>query len=148
MNNINKYALVLGGCGRASRFTVHKLLNDGYTVVIVDNLSCSKHPKDWVDYPDMWENEKLVFYEEDVIKFMNDENMFTLVTWDVVIQRAKIKSPNYVEEVTTNTIIDATFFRWLNRLQNKPRVIIANQESQIARDLTVHLQIPFAPVFP
>jgi len=144
----NKFALVFGGCGRRSRGTVQKLINDNYTVVIVDDLSQSKHPKDWDDYPNLWNNERLVFYEEDVVKFMNEENMFSLLNWHVVIQRAKMKSQDFVEEVTTNTIIDATFFRWINRLSQKPKVIIANQESQLSRDLTRHLQLPFDPTFP
>ena len=56
--------LVTGGTGYIGSHTCVELLDAGYEVVIIDNLSNSK--KEVVDYIEKITNKKVKFYEEDV----------------------------------------------------------------------------------
>ena len=147
MENLKK-AIVFGGCGKRSRKTIHSLLENEYLVVIIDDLSHSQHPKNWPPEENVWDHKNLVFYEEDMIKFMNEENMFDLVHWDVVIHRAKVSHlDNHADELIANTLLDAHFFKWVRKMDKIPAVIITNQNTQVSRDLTRLLQLPFQPTF-
>ncbi len=46
--NMGKTALVTGGCGFVGRHITKRLLNDGYEVWIVDDLSTGQHPDSWI----------------------------------------------------------------------------------------------------
>jgi len=145
MENLKK-AIIFGGCGKRARPSISKLLNEDYVVVVVDNLSHSKHPKDWHTPDDtIWKNKNFVFYEEEAFKFMNEENMFSLMHWDTVIHRAKKHCDNQVEELIANTLLDAKFFDWILKLDKRPNIIATSQNTQIARDVTRLLQLPFQP---
>ena len=56
--------LVTGGCGYIGSHTCVELLESGYEVVIVDNLSNSK--EDVIDKIETITNKKVTFYKEDV----------------------------------------------------------------------------------
>lgn len=147
MENLKK-AIVFGGCGRRSRKTIRSLLDDHYMVVIVDNLIHSEHPQNWPKEENVWEHKNLVFYEEEAVNFMTEENMFSLIDWDVIIHRAKVAyQDNHVDELITNTIIDAHFFKWVRKLNKIPPIIITNQNTSISRDLTRLLELSFQPKF-
>ena len=82
--------LVTGGTGYIGSHTCVELLNDGYEVVIVDNLSNSK--KDVVDKIKEITNKDVTFYEGDVCdkKLMN--KIFDTENIDAVIHFAGYKA--------------------------------------------------------
>lgn len=82
--------LVTGGCGYIGSHTVVELLNDGYDVVIVDNLSNSK--KEVVDVINKITSKKVKFYEEDVCKSEVLDKIFKKEKIDAVIHFAGLKA--------------------------------------------------------
>ena len=75
--------LVTGGTGYIGSHTCVELLDAGYEVVIIDNLSNSK--KEVVDYIEKITNKKVKFYEEDVQnkdalrKIFNENNIDAVI---------------------------------------------------------------------
>ena len=133
----SKNALVLGGCGRRGQKLTKKLIDEGYRVVIVDNISNGKHPSKWDNELSCWESPFLIFYEEDVVDFLTKygQNMFFQgINWDLVMHFAKIPFGDCaLRELVTNTLLDAHVFNWILSLPNKPNVITPKY-TQFSRD--------------
>jgi len=51
MNSEARPALVTGGCGFVGRHVTRRLLAEGYTVWLVDDLSSGRHPDGWLPFP-------------------------------------------------------------------------------------------------
>jgi nucleoside-diphosphate-sugar epimerase len=134
---MGKNALIIGGCGRRGKLSATKLIKDGYFVVLLDNLISGSDPKEW----DCWDSQNLVFYCEDAVKFLTDpDHIFINTQWDIVMQFAKIKSVDVIEETTTNNIIDGYFFKWWSGLAyNKPQ-LISPMYSLVAQELMRHIE--------
>ena len=82
--------LVTGGCGYIGSHTCVELLDNGYEVVIVDNLSNSK--REVVDKIKEITNKDLIFYEEDVRNQELMEDIFERENIDAVIHFAGYKA--------------------------------------------------------
>lgn len=82
--------LVTGGTGYIGSHTCVELLNNGYEVVIVDNLSNSK--KDVVDKIKSITNKDVTFYEGDVCNKELMDSIFTHENIDAVIHFAGYKA--------------------------------------------------------
>ena len=82
--------LVTGGCGYIGSHTCVELLNSGYEVVIVDNLSNSK--KDVIDKIKEITNKDVVFYEGDVCDRELMDKIFSSNQIDAVIHFAGYKA--------------------------------------------------------
>ncbi len=82
--------LVTGGCGYIGSHTCVELLDDGYDVVIVDNLSNSK--RDVVDKIEKITKKKVKFYEEDLCNYDKLDKIFEKEKIDAVIHFAGFKA--------------------------------------------------------
>ncbi len=82
--------LVTGGCGYIGSHTCVELLESGYEVVIVDNLSNSK--ADVIDKIKIITNKDVKFYQEDVCDKDALEHIFTNEKIDAVIHFAGLKA--------------------------------------------------------
>ncbi len=82
--------LVTGGCGYIGSHTCVELLESGYEVVIVDNLSNSQ--ADVVDKIKTITNKDVKFYQEDVCDKKDLEHIFTNEQIDAVIHFAGLKA--------------------------------------------------------
>lgn len=82
--------LVTGGCGFIGSHTCVELLESGYEVVIVDNLSNSK--KDVVNKIETITNKKVSFYEVNVCDFKELDKIFEAEQIDAVIHFAGYKA--------------------------------------------------------
>lgn len=82
--------LVTGGCGYIGSHTCCELLDSGYEVVIVDNLSNSK--KDVIDKIEKITGKNVTFYENDVCDRNALESIFEKEKIDAVIHFAGFKA--------------------------------------------------------
>ena len=82
--------LVTGGTGFIGSHTCVELLNNGYDVVIIDNLSNSK--KEVVSYIEKITNKKIKFYENDVCDKNALEKIFSENKIDAIIHFAGYKA--------------------------------------------------------
>ena len=82
--------LVTGGCGYIGSHTCVELLENGYDVIVVDNLSNSK--RDTVDKIEKITNKKILFYEGDVQDKILLEKIFTENKIEAVIHFAGYKA--------------------------------------------------------
>ena len=82
--------LVTGGTGYIGSHTCVELLDAGYEVIIIDNLSNSK--KEVVDYIEKITNKKVKFYEEDVKNKEALRKIFNENNIDAVIHFAGYKA--------------------------------------------------------
>lgn len=82
--------LVTGGCGYIGSHTSVELLNNGYDIVIIDNLSNSK--KDVIDKIKEITKKDFKFYEADVCDKNTLEKIFTENKIDAVIHFAGYKA--------------------------------------------------------
>ena len=82
--------LVTGGCGYIGSHTCVELLNEGYNVIIVDNLSNSK--EEVISKIETITNKKVKFYENDVCDYNALEKIFSKEKIDAVIHFAGFKA--------------------------------------------------------
>ena len=82
--------LVTGGCGYIGSHTCVELLESGYDVVVVDNLSNSK--EDVIDKIKTITNKKVKFYKEDVCNYDAMDKIFEKEKIDAVIHFAGFKA--------------------------------------------------------
>lgn len=82
--------LVTGGCGYIGSHTCVELLNEGYDVVVVDNLSNSR--EDVIDKIEKITGKKVTFYKEDVCNVDAIDKIFSLEKVDAVIHFAGYKA--------------------------------------------------------
>ena len=82
--------LVTGGLGFIGSHTVVELLNEGYEVVVIDNLSNASI--DVIDKIKKITGKDIIFYEEDVCNIEALEKIFTENQIDAVIHFAGFKA--------------------------------------------------------
>lgn len=82
--------LVTGGCGYIGSHTCVELLDSGYDVVVVDNLSNSK--EDVIDKIETITNKKVKFYKEDICNKEKMNEIFDKEGIDAVIHFAGFKA--------------------------------------------------------
>ncbi len=156
-----KVTMVTGGCGFVGRHLTAKLISNGHSIWIVDDLSTGKHPDQWLEgYADRqvlseetvkyrMKGQTVIFTHSDLIpllyKLQLPEQLrqatgitsigdaFHLAS--VVGGRAKIEGDPI--EVAIDLAIDAAFFRWVVRnRQIVGRVLYASSSAAYP----VHLQ--------
>lgn len=82
--------LVTGGCGYIGSHTCVELLNEGYDVVVVDNLFNSK--EDAIDKIKEITGKSVTYYNEDVCNYEAMDKIFSLEKVDAVIHFAGYKA--------------------------------------------------------
>lgn len=100
--------LVTGGTGFIGSHTCVELLDAGYDVVIVDNLSNSK--KEVVSYIEKITGKKVAFYENDVCD--KKESIFKYLNLDMsddvfdrLINKYNLEASNYLVDLLYEAII-------------------------------------------
>jgi len=154
----DKPVLITGGCGFVGRHLVARLLNDGASLFIVDNLSTGKHPDSWL--MELWPydireeissskhvyrkgNQEMTFIKQDALKFFTNaidgeqtpefSDVFHLAS--IVGGRTLIDGDPLL--VSFDLAIDATLFLWATRFPKKfARIMYASSSAAYP----VHLQ--------
>lgn len=139
-----KSHLVTGGCGFVGRHLVNRLIKQGKSIWIIDDLSTGLHPTKWLPekfrliqhqanvYIYQNKKQKITFVKDDAIRFFSQQlglgnftrahhlpnfsNVFHLAS--VVGGRAKIEGNPMA--VAIDLAIDASFFLWAT--QNKQKI--------------------------
>jgi nucleoside-diphosphate-sugar epimerase len=117
-------ALVKGGCGFVGRHFVNALVQRGYHVDVVDNLSTGLHPSVWPGHLRV-PGSSISFHHvdfRDYVKEATEAGELVLHLAAVVGGRLKIEGDPLA--VATDLAIDATFFNWIVQLQHRPRKVI------------------------
>ena len=120
-----KEALITGGCGFVGRHFARRLLDDGWRVTVVDDLSTGIAPRNWAFQSNFSVN--LSFELSDVRTWMK---VSQASEWDLVIHCAAIVGGRAKIEgdplgVATDLAIDADFFNWVVKTKGlaNPKVI-------------------------
>jgi len=130
-------ALVTGGCGFVGRHFVKALVQRGYHVVVVDNLSTGLHPAAWPLHLRVPES-SITFHHadfRDYAKEAREADDLVLHLAAVVGGRLKIEGDPLA--VATDLAIDATFFNWVVQLQRRPTRVVYFSSSAA---YPIHLQ--------
>ncbi len=109
--------LVTGGCGFVGRHLVNRLIERGFFVYIVDDLSVGKFPDEWLT------GNNYQFINEDVIKLFKGNPDFP--SFKYVFHLASIVGGRSLIEgnpikVATDLAIDSIFLNWV--AENKEKV--------------------------
>lgn len=115
-----KRVLVLGGCGFVGRAFTRRLLNDGWHVTVVDDLSAGQHPNAWLS-----DAEDFAFYEHDArhISSLYNADSFDLIFHCAAVVGGRLKIDGDPLAVAIDLEIDASFFRWVVHARPAPLVI-------------------------
>ncbi len=113
---MSERALVTGGCGFVGRHVAVALLERGYAVTVVDDLSTGIHPRRWpanLARP-IEEASGFEFIETDVRSFVRSSD----ADFDLVVHLAAVVGGRLVIEsspllVATDLAIDADLFNWM-----------------------------------
>lgn len=120
-------ALVTGGCGFVGRRFVRRLLQSGYRVTVVDDLSTGLTPQQWPDFlrPTKAEGRNLVFHRAD---FRNYAKV-AAADFDLIVHLAAVVGGRMMIEgdplaVATDLAIDATLFNWVVKNSRPGRKVL------------------------
>lgn len=116
-----KRALVTGGCGFVGRPLVRRLVDLGYHVTIIDDLSSGTHPEQWIQI-----DANYTFYASDVRNFFREDSQWN---FDIVFHCAAVVGGRLTIDgdpirVATDLSIDADFFNFLVRQRKRPEKIV------------------------
>jgi len=119
-------ALVSGGCGFVGRHFVKWLLQHGYRVTVVDNLSTGLTPEKWPAHVSVSH-----CHQDDVTFHLVDFRDFTKevsADYDLIVHLAAVVGGRMTIEgdplsVATDLAIDATFFNWVVKQRSMPRKV-------------------------
>lgn len=149
----NKPILVTGGCGFVGRHLIKKLLAEGESLWIVDNLSTGIDPKHWL--PPEWEeatpqktsaprafhkgSQTLLFLETNALTFFEDQiakkTSVAIPHFSDVYHLASIVGGRSLIDgdpllVAYDLAIDALFFAWVTRFpEHVERVLYASSSA-------------------
>lgn len=128
--------LLLGSNGFVGRHFAKRLLDDGHTVVGVDNLSSGIELYDWMFKPNGWSDKtrsvpNLQLMISDVRAWFpaaGPGSLWSAIHYDLIIHCAavvggRIKIENDPLAVATDLAIDADFFNWLAACKTKAKII-------------------------
>ncbi len=121
--------LVTGGMGFVGRHFAKRLLGDGHTVTIVDNMVSGVPREEWMFQPNSLENLQLMF--TDCRTFFTSappgslwsSSRFDLVIHCAAIVGGRIKIEEDPLAVATDLSIDSEFFHWVTQAKPMPKVV-------------------------
>lgn len=116
-----KRALVTGGCGFVGRALVRRLVEFGYFVYIVDDLSSGQHPDQWIQI-----DANYAFRHLDARRFFREDyqHQFDLVFHCAAVVGGRLTIDGDPIRVATDLSIDAEFFNFLVRQRHRPEKIV------------------------
>lgn len=116
-----KRVLISGGCGFVGRRLVNRLVDLGYTLTIIDDLSTGTHPERWISI-----DANYTFYKQDVRRFFREDSQwkFDLVFHCAAVVGGRLKIDNDPIAVAADLSIDAEFFNWAVRQQVRPQKLV------------------------
>ena len=128
--------LVTGGCGFIGRHFAKRLLDDGHTVAIIDNMYSGVELYDWMFRPNGWDektrsvpNLQLMigdcrsFFATAVPGSLWSSSRFDLIIHCAAIVGGRMKIEDDPLEVATDLAIDSEFFRWVTASKSMPKVV-------------------------
>lgn len=128
--------LITGGLGFIGRHFAKRLLDDGHTVAIVDNMYSGVELYDWQFKPNGWDpttravpNLQLMigdcrsFFASAVPGSLWSASQFDLIIHCAAIVGGRIKIEDDPLEVALDMAIDAEFFRWVTQAKSMPKVV-------------------------
>lgn len=128
--------LITGGMGFIGRAFAKRLLDDGHTVAIVDNMYSGVELYDWMFKPNGWSdktrsvpNLQLMigdcrsFFASAVPGSLWSASRFDLIIHCAAIVGGRIKIEDDPLEVATDLSIDSEFFRWVTKAKPMPKVV-------------------------
>jgi len=117
MNSDKDIVLILGGCGRRGQQAAKRCIDQGCIVIVVDNTTDhDKQPENWPPETNVNESRNFGFYSDNILNFLCTENFLSGTKYTHVFHYARVKDADTVTEVTSNCILDAVFFKWVNLL--------------------------------
>ncbi len=122
-----KRALVTGGCGFVGRHFVRRLLDGGWHVIVVDNMSSGSHPRNW-RIGSHWDNctiSQFNLLQIDVRDFVRQygAGYFSLIIHCAAVVGGRLKIDGDPLAVATDLAIDSDFFNWVVKAKNRPKVV-------------------------
>jgi UDP-glucose 4-epimerase len=120
-------ALVTGGCGFVGRRFSKRLLDRGYAVTVVDDLSAGLAPGDWPEHlrPAPGRADRFVFRKEDFRSFARREPAdFDLIVHCAAVVGGRLTIEGDPLKVATDLAIDADLFNWSVKANPMPRKVI------------------------
>lgn len=125
-----KNVLITGGAGFVGRHLALRCLQEGYRVVVVDDLSTGTHPLKWMEGP---LKAQLVFVQQDVRDFFQHgvSKDYEMVFHCAAIVGGRLKIDGDPIHVATDLAIDSDFFNWVVRLDHRPQRIIYFSSSAV-----------------
>lgn len=116
-------ALITGGCGFVGRHFTAELVNRGFQVTVVDNLSTGMHPDKWPKF--IKPSGDFTFIHQDARNyFASSTQSFDLIIHLAAVVGGRMTIEGDPLKVATDLAIDAMFFNWLPRLAPAPQVVL------------------------
>ncbi|MEX0600909.1 MAG: NAD-dependent epimerase/dehydratase family protein [Rhodothermales bacterium] len=138
---MKKKALVTGGCGFVGRRYVKQLIERGYHVTIVDDLSTGLPPRAWRAPSALSDRQArhMTFHQCDFREYAREASP----EFDLIVHLAAVVGGRMTIEgdplaVATDLAIDATFFNWVVRSPRPEQVLYFSSSAAYP----IHLQTP------
>lgn len=127
-------ALVTGGCGFVGRHFVNWLINHGYQVTAVDDLSTGLAPESWPEHLKVSGKKKkyFTFHFVDFKEFVKKSP----ADFDLIVHLAAVVGGRMMIEgdplkVATDLAIDAMLFNWVVKQRPLPRKVLFFSSSAV-----------------
>ena len=153
--------LITGGCGFIGRHFAKRLLDDGHTVAIIDNMYSGVELYDWMFRPNGWDekmrsvpNLQLMigdcrsFFATAVPGSLWSADKFDLIIHCAAIVGGRMKIENDPLEIATDLAIDSEFFRWVTSSRPMPKVVYFSSSAAYPLDMqTKECHLPLCEAF-
>jgi UDP-glucose 4-epimerase len=134
---MNKTALITGAGGFVGKAFCRRLLEDGWFVIGVDDLSAGQRPCDWTIRPKnavdsrWWYTDHNFCWSEDTVKFWSawSSQSYDLVVHCAAVVGGRLKIEGDPLAVATDLAIDSALFNWA--VCSKPKKIIYFSSSAV-----------------